>query len=267
MYIGQTISTFKHRIQQHVWFSKKQNPLLYFHRAIKKYGKNNFAWEIIHVCRNLFELNSMEIFYVGYYNSFGRGGYNLNDGGSNALLSEEHKKKISTAWNDERKKKKSKAMKGEKNHNWRRKASEETKKKLSEALSGSKHPKWGTHHSKETKKKLSKANKGSRHYLWGKKASEETKKKMSLARNGIKLSEETKKKLSISKMGNKNPMYGKRGKDCFMYGKNNPVAKAFMIGDKYFDTQKEAAKFVGITHQAIRYRLLHKTKWMDYSYA
>lgn len=283
MYIGQTISTLKHRMQQHLWFSKKPKPLSYFHCAIKKYGRNNFSWEIICVCKDMFELNKLEIYYIDFYNSFGENGYNLNNGGTNALLSEKHKKKISEAWSEERKEKKSKAMNGEKNHNWGKKASEETKKKLSKAMSGNKHPKWGTHHSEETKKKLSEANKGSRHYLWGKHPAEKTKKKMSLARKGIKLSEETKKKLSISKMGNKNPMYGKRGKDCFMYGrklsdevkknisisktgKNSPVARAIMIGDKYFDTQKEASEFVGITPQAIRYRIPHKTRWMDYKY-
>lgn len=94
----------------------------------------------------------------------------------------------------------------------------------------------------------------------GYEVSDETKQKISKARKGQKLSEETRRKLSIALSGENHPLYGK-------YGKDNPSAKAVIINNKYFDTLNEAAKFIGVTASAIRYRILHPTKWLDHSYA
>lgn len=47
--------------------------------AFKKYGLENFSFEIIEEC-NPEELNKKEIFYIQYYNSY-KFGYNQNEGG------------------------------------------------------------------------------------------------------------------------------------------------------------------------------------------
>jgi group I intron endonuclease len=198
-YIGQTVNGLEQRKQDHISRALNKENTFYFHHAIRKYGPENFSWEIIHnTIDNIDELNEFETHYIDHYNTFGKGGYNSTSGGMNYTRSEDTKKKLSRA-------------------NKGKKLSEDHKKKISETLkgkySGKKSCWYGRHHSKETKKKLSKIKKG--RYV----------------------------------------------------GKDSPYAKATIIGGKYFDTMNEAAEFVGVTHSAFRYRLLHKTKWLDYKYA
>jgi hypothetical protein len=40
-----------------------------------------------------------------------------------------------------------------------------------------------------------------------------------------------------------------------------------VIGNKCFSSRKQAAEFVDVAPSTIRYRSLHKTKWLDYQYA
>jgi len=79
-YIGQTIN-FPLRKSRHIHESinPKRN---YFHRAIYKYGKENFKWEILYEenC-NQSKLNLLEIFFIGYHNTIFPNGYNLTYGG------------------------------------------------------------------------------------------------------------------------------------------------------------------------------------------
>ena len=66
-------------------------------RAIKKYGKENFSWEIIHdgILPNL--LDSLEIETIEKYNTMSPNGYNLTTGGEGAIPSPETRRKISEA--------------------------------------------------------------------------------------------------------------------------------------------------------------------------
>lgn len=81
MYIGQTIYDLKSRIKGHDYDSKNENRSCYFQNALKKYGPENFKWEVIDECDNINRLNQLEIFYIGYYDTF-ENGYNLTTGGS-----------------------------------------------------------------------------------------------------------------------------------------------------------------------------------------
>ena len=77
--------------------------------------------------------------------------------------------------------------------------------------------------------------------------------------------------------GNKNSMFGMTGEKNPMFGKTHTkearkrISEAkkisIVIKGKYFDSQKEAASFIGMSPQAFIYRLRHKTKWQDYNYA
>lgn len=49
-------------------------------RAFRKYGLDNFSFEIIEVC-NKEELNDREKYWIKYYHSFGSDGYNQTPGG------------------------------------------------------------------------------------------------------------------------------------------------------------------------------------------
>lgn len=61
-YIGQTIKTLRHRHQQHMNETKYENLRAYnnyFHRAIRKYGIENFSLNILIMnCENYDKLNN-----------------------------------------------------------------------------------------------------------------------------------------------------------------------------------------------------------------
>lgn len=74
-YIGQTRQGIQFRWCQHT--NSKDNS--YFHKAIRKYGKDNFTIDILEECP-VEILNEREIFYIAKYDTF-KNGYNLTIGG------------------------------------------------------------------------------------------------------------------------------------------------------------------------------------------
>jgi len=78
-YIGQTTKSLKVRKRNHLSTIKRNETA--FQKAINKYGKENFTWEIIDHAHSLEELNSKEIFWIDYYNTYGKNGYNMTLGG------------------------------------------------------------------------------------------------------------------------------------------------------------------------------------------
>lgn len=81
IYIGQTRQTLEQRDYKHI---SQLNDNTYFHRAIKKYGRENFSLELIEDNIPLDLLNEKEIYYINYFQSFyttGKG-YNLTQGGT-----------------------------------------------------------------------------------------------------------------------------------------------------------------------------------------
>ena len=92
-YVGQTTHSLKQRKKEHVRHSLNNSDNMYFHKAIRKHGPDNFDWIIIHDnITDIEDLNRLEIFYIGFYDSFGSG-YNLNIGGNNVIPTEESRKK------------------------------------------------------------------------------------------------------------------------------------------------------------------------------
>lgn len=90
IYIGQTVQPNK-RWNQHR--NDAANPKIPFHYAIKKYGAQNFEFEIIATCKSQDDTNYIETLLVKQYNSFianGKG-YNATHGGMNAPKTEEFK--------------------------------------------------------------------------------------------------------------------------------------------------------------------------------
>jgi group I intron endonuclease len=82
IYIGKTIQKLNQRKWQHYndTFNKKSQ--LYFHRAIRKHGKENFEWKIIEKCNSEYELNVAEEWYIRYFKTvFNEYGYNNTKGG------------------------------------------------------------------------------------------------------------------------------------------------------------------------------------------
>ena len=134
-YIGQTIDP-EGRFNCHIRLSLN-NDNTHFHRALRKYGLENFVYCILedNVLRD--NLNMKEQEWIEYYDSF-YDGYNMTASGDGTLLF--------VPWN-----------KGKRH-------SEETIKKMSKSLKwrfiGENNPFYGKHHSIESRKKNSEAHKG-----------------------------------------------------------------------------------------------------------
>lgn len=84
IYIGQSIH-IEQRISEHKSESKLDSPnrLAYnsiIHKAIRKYGWNNFSWEIIEEC-SIAQLDDRERYWIAYFNSLVPNGYNILIGG------------------------------------------------------------------------------------------------------------------------------------------------------------------------------------------
>jgi len=141
-YVGQTIKDNpNNRWKEHINVAKRNSPY-HIHKAIIMYGVKNFQFEVIDgSASNIDELNDLEEFYIGFYDTFKGVGYNSTSGGDNFIHSEETKKKMSLR------------HAGEKNSFYGKKHSNETKQKISKAG-------VGRIVSDETRQKLSKSLKG-----------------------------------------------------------------------------------------------------------
>ena len=92
-YVGQTISTLNKRKADHYGYDINDGTI--FHKAILKYGKDNFEWSILGEYPNE-ELDEWETYWIKEKNTFFRNnkGYNMTLGGTNNAGSESLKKRI-----------------------------------------------------------------------------------------------------------------------------------------------------------------------------
>lgn len=171
-YIGQSIDVVKRFSDYKHLRCLSQKKI---HRAIKKYGYENFEKVILEECVNLM-LNSREEYWTLYYDSI-KNGYNIRLGGRSPMFGRQH--------TEEFKEHISKKMKG-------RKYSEESIKKMSIAAKGKRH-------TLETKEKLKNAWK--KRKINGNIITEEGRNKISKANMGHTVSEETRKKISAANKG------------------------------------------------------------------
>ena len=106
IYIGKTTYTIKCRWQQHVSASKtnpdKQDYNYLLHKAIRKYGENNFSVETLEEVPEGQNLSSREIYWIDFYKSCvleeENNGYNMTYGGEG--VSKINKQEIYNLWND-----------------------------------------------------------------------------------------------------------------------------------------------------------------------
>lgn len=79
-YIGQSVN-IKNRWKQH----RSSNDNMPIHLAIRKYGVDNFKFEIIEECQQD-ELDEREIYWIGYYDGYNnKNCYNATRGGEGAM--------------------------------------------------------------------------------------------------------------------------------------------------------------------------------------
>lgn len=78
IYIGQTIRPVQDRFNRHLNDALHNVIDTHFARAIRKYGKDSFSWEIIDTANTQEELTIKERYWIQYHNSV-KEGYNETD--------------------------------------------------------------------------------------------------------------------------------------------------------------------------------------------
>lgn len=193
-YVGQTIQIPQKRWNEHRWLASNNKTQQYIHKALRKYGVDNFKFEVIDECSSHDELNEAEIEWITRYDTFLGEGYNMTLGGMSLLgysHTQETKDKISVA------------NKGN-TYCLGKKLLEDTKEKIRQKA-------LGRTHSEETKQNMSEQRKGERGSFYGKSHTDESNEKNRQSHLGKKASNETKKKMSDMRKGKNNSNYGKRG--------------------------------------------------------
>lgn len=84
VYIGQSVK-IKSRWKQHKQEAKSNRRNTFLYNAMRKYGLDNFSFEVIEECEEN-QLNEREIYWISYYDSFNKEkGYNMTPGGSEPI--------------------------------------------------------------------------------------------------------------------------------------------------------------------------------------
>lgn len=169
-YIGSAVNCFQR------WYKKYNNHL---ESAFKKYGRENFTFEILEEVEDKSKLLEREQIYLDTMKPY------IPDIGYN--LCETAGSRIGQKASDETRKKLSEARK-------KRITKPETCQKISDSLKG-REIEWAD--------KIAEANTGENHYNFGGTLTDEHKEKISKSLLGINRSEETKKKMSEAKKGRK----------------------------------------------------------------
>lgn len=178
IYIGQTVDEKRRRRDFLCTTKIYSGPKI--NRARKKYGPENFKYDVLIRCESDNEeelhnyLNILEIGLIKMFDS-ANNGYNACDGGQKSVKGFHH--------SDDARKKMSEIKKGKPSWNKGIPMSEETKTKQRESHIGKKH--FGVHPTEETKRKISESHKGL-HYMKGVPKSESHKKALSEFRKGTK---------------------------------------------------------------------------------
>lgn len=141
VYIGQTIRNLEIRKWEHLQCAK-DGVKTHLYYAIRKYGEDNFTFEIIAEASSKQELNELERYYIKKYDSINNG-YNMVDGGDNNVmfLDDIKQKHLESMRSEETRKKISATLKKyRKEHPW----TEEQKRKFAESKYGNKN--FAGHH-------------------------------------------------------------------------------------------------------------------------
>lgn len=169
LYFGQTVMSIEERWRHHKGSTQRGSDHK-FHRAIRKYGEENFlVEEVLTVSAPTKDALKRKLDYVEMRLikklETHKCGYNSTDGGEGTLglkLSEHAIRKMA-----ESKK--------------RENLTPEKRKRLSESKMGERNPFYQKTHTKEVRERISAAKRGENHHFFGKKMSEEHRKKLSEA--------------------------------------------------------------------------------------
>jgi len=106
IYVGQTTQSLEERVRKHFSDSKNKIDNNKFHNAIRKYGNDNFKFEIIEIVDNKELLNERECYWINYLDTV-KNGYNTLIGGvignSQPWLNKKHSLKTRHKMSESRK--------------------------------------------------------------------------------------------------------------------------------------------------------------------
>lgn len=217
IYVGQA-QDIEMRWEQHINSAKRGERQVIYH-AMRKYGIDNFAFEVLEQC-SLDKLEEREIHYIETLNTYlhaeNSNGYNMTLGGG-GIRGHKH--------TEETKRKIGESEKGEKNHLYGKRLSFEHRRKISESEKGKII-------SEEHRKRISESNRG-------KTLSEETKQKISESSKGVAKTEEHKERISQAKKGKHK-------------GANNSNSKKVMCENKEFSCVRECAEYYAINYGTMK---------------
>jgi group I intron endonuclease len=159
IYIGYD-SHWPNRMSVHKCNILKSKKDFYFYRALRKYGFDNFEWEVIYQSKDAEHcLRYMETHFIIEYNTYiyfkNCNGYNMTLGGEGTIgykHTEETKAKLRVPQSESHRNKLAKIRKG-------RILSSEWKEKIGESVRGEKHPLYGIKRPKEWNDKASNTSK------------------------------------------------------------------------------------------------------------
>jgi group I intron endonuclease len=208
VYIGASTKSLKERQCSHLNEAFNVKKLSYiFYKALRKYGKENFKWEVIYETENKEELFNYEQDYIYLYKSNDRRfGYNMTVGGEGMVgLSKESILKRTVKNTGKKRSDKFKKVISEKNSGKIR--SEIDKKKVSDGVK-----KYYETNTITIKQKKALSSTGKTPWNKGRKLSKEEKEKISRLTKGKKkgkMTEEHKNNLSKANLGKKKKKNGK----------------------------------------------------------
>lgn len=197
---------------------------LYFFRAIKKYGWNNFKHDTLLEGLTQDEAELAEKLFIGYYKANNPiYGYNIeNSGNSIHKHSEATKEKIRQANTGKRHTEESKAKMSASRKG--KPFSQEHKEAMSKARQGKPSPMKGKKHSDKTRRKMSEMRRGENNEFYGRHHTKETKERISFLNCGVN-----------SKFSRKVAQIDQRGGEII----------------NLFDSTREAERAIGIAHGSI----------------
>lgn len=92
-YIGKTNNINK-RFKEHLWVANKKILSYPLHNDLRKYGKDNFKFEVLEYCSDK-QLNNKEKVFIEIFNTLYPNGYNLNFGVSPSKITKDKMKESS----------------------------------------------------------------------------------------------------------------------------------------------------------------------------
>lgn len=243
VYIGQSDKETE-RWRQHKYFAKyPEKTRQYIHRAMNKYGIDNFIYEVIATCRTDGDADETEKLLIQQYDSQNQDyGYNIAPGGS-------------AAWN--------RGLPPEQQPMYGKTQSDYQKQRMSEVHTGKIAP-----HSREWKDNMSKIMKGRKNTWFSKMVetrkangsfiiSEEEKNRLRTLMVGRTLSDETKSKISSSMKGKESKIKGEKcARAKLTWDIVKQIREEFAQGNI---SKNKLAKKYGVSQPAIKDIILNRT--------